>query len=83
MQNSLSFFTTGFAYVINNNKKNYLVNGVAESNLLVNNANLLLSGKSYKDMLVITRPVVGIEPKHLEKIWLSSHFSILQISELK
>ena len=39
--------------IIYNNKKNYLVNGVAEANLLVNNANLLLSGKSYKDMLVI------------------------------
>jgi len=39
--------------IIHNNKKNYLLNGVAESNLLVNNANLLLSGKSYKDMLLI------------------------------
>ena len=38
--------------IIHNNKKNYLVNGVAESNLLENNANLLLSGESYKDLLV-------------------------------
>ena len=38
--------------IIHNNKKNYLVNGVAESNLLANNVNLLLSGESYKDLLV-------------------------------
>ena len=39
--------------IIHNNKKNYLLNGVVEPNLLANNANLLLSGESYKDLLVI------------------------------
>jgi len=39
--------------IIHNNKKNYLVNGVAESNLVDNDANLLLSGESYKKILVV------------------------------
>ena len=38
--------------IIHNNKKNYLINGVAESNLVDNDANLLLSGESYKEILV-------------------------------
>jgi len=38
--------------IIHNNKKNYLVNSVAESNLVDNDANLLLSGESYKELLV-------------------------------
>ena len=39
--------------IIHNNKKNYLINGVAESNLVDNDANLLLSGESYKKILVV------------------------------
>jgi len=38
--------------IIHNNKNNYLINGVAESNLVDNYANLLLSGESYKEILV-------------------------------
>jgi len=38
--------------IIHNNKKNYLINGVAESNLVDNDANLLLTGESYKEILV-------------------------------
>ena len=38
--------------IIHNNKKNYLINGVAESNLVANDANLLLSGESYKNLLI-------------------------------
>ena len=38
--------------IIHNNKKHYLINGVAESNLVDNDANLLLSGESYKEILV-------------------------------
>ena len=38
--------------IIHNNKKNYLINGVAESNLVDNDANLLLSGEPYKEILV-------------------------------
>ena len=38
--------------IIHNNKENYLVGGVAESNLVDNEANLLLSGASYKNILV-------------------------------
>ena len=38
--------------IIHNNKKNYLVGGLAESNLIDNDANLLLSGDSYKKILV-------------------------------
>jgi hypothetical protein len=38
--------------IIHNNKKNYLINDVAESNLVDNDANLLLSGASYKEILV-------------------------------
>lgn len=39
--------------IIHNNKKNYLVNGIAESNLVVNDANLLLCGESYQKILEI------------------------------
>ena len=39
--------------IIHNNKKNYLIDGVAESNLVDNDANLLLSGESYKKILVV------------------------------
>ena len=38
--------------IIHNNKKNYLINGAVESNLVDNDANLLLSGESYKEILV-------------------------------
>ena len=37
--------------IIHNNKKNYLVDGTVESNFIENDANLLLSGESYKDIL--------------------------------
>ena len=39
--------------IIHNNKKNYLINGVAESNLVENDANLLLTGESYKNILTV------------------------------
>ena len=39
--------------IIHNNKKNFLINGVAESNLVDNDANLLLFGESYKKILEI------------------------------
>ena len=39
--------------IIHNNKKNYLVNGIAESNLFVNDANLLLCGESYQKILEV------------------------------
>ena len=38
--------------IIHNNKKNYLVDGSAESNLQDNDANLLISGQSFKDILL-------------------------------
>tara|TARA_B110000914_G_C15495112_1_gene462818 strand:- start:409 stop:1482 length:1074 start_codon:yes stop_codon:yes gene_type:complete len=38
--------------IIHNNKENYLVGGVAESNLVDNEASLFLSGASYKNILV-------------------------------
>ena len=38
--------------IIHNNKINYLVDGKAESNLVDNNVHLLLSGESYKNVLV-------------------------------
>jgi hypothetical protein len=38
--------------IIHNNKNNYLINGVTVSNLVENDANLLLSGESYKKILV-------------------------------
>ena len=38
--------------IIHNNKKNYLINGVTESNLFNNGAKLLLTGESYKEILV-------------------------------
>lgn len=38
--------------IIHNNKINYLVDGKAESNLVDNNVHLLLSGESYKNLLV-------------------------------
>ncbi|MEE2700033.1 MAG: hypothetical protein VYD71_01545 [Bacteroidota bacterium] len=38
--------------IIHNNKENYLMNGKAESNLVCNDAHLLLSGASYKDILL-------------------------------
>ena len=37
--------------IIHNNKKNYLVDGTAESNLTDNDTNLLLSGQAFKDIL--------------------------------
>jgi hypothetical protein len=39
--------------IIYNNKKNYLINGVAERNLVENDANLLLTGGSYKNILTV------------------------------
>ena len=38
--------------IIYNNKKNYLVNGIADDNLVLNDTRLLVNGKGYKDLLI-------------------------------